>query len=179
MTSATTDTALPAHDFVTAEVYGRPITFDFSDPRGMTLKWPWPLAIIGRKHMRDVPLKTVENRPQAWRKGTYFLHAGQGVDDAGIMWLRELGADVPDEPLFTGIFAVANIASVCSASVGLRRLFCLCGMFAAAGQHHHDLDVFPLGRTVAHRGSQGPWKVSPDKAAAVRAQVEPKDGTDG
>lgn len=159
------------HDFVTADVDGRPITFDFADPRGMTLKWPWPLAIIGRKHMCGLPLKRVENRPKAWKKGTYFLHAGQGVDDAGIIWLRDLGADVPDEPLFTGIFAVANIRSVCSASVGFRCLFCACGTFAAPGQHHHDLDVFPLGRSVAHRGTLGPWK--PESAAidAVRAQV--------
>ncbi|HUX08330.1 MAG TPA: hypothetical protein VMX35_13575 [Acidobacteriota bacterium] len=62
--------------------------------RALTVKQPWAWAILHAG-------KRIENRsrkPPEWAIGTVIaLHAGQSLDESGVVWLRRRGFAVPDD----------------------------------------------------------------------------------
>lgn len=157
----------------------------------LTLWRPWTSCFT----LPQPVAKRVENRPWTTRyRGAMFLHAGKRWDSSAFAVARRavdsIGAAVQvgavtvcldvdallspnpaDHP--TGIVAVAELADICSASVGTDLLVCACGPWAFPDQHHwlFAADVQALPEPVEVSGAQGLWWPQSGVASATRAQL--------
>ena len=140
-------------------------TLTLTDARGLTLLNPWAAAIVAGT-------KRVENRSWSTRwRGLLLIHAGKGWDRPGIDACQARGFDPAGHNVDTGaIVGLAQLVDVCDA--GRRRVACVCGPWAAAGQYHWRLaGVHRLAEPVQATGRQQLWKPGPDVLRQVADAV--------
>jgi hypothetical protein len=78
--------------------------------RALTIKQPWAWAIVAGH-------KRIENRswapPMALLDGERFaIHAGMGIDRAGVEWVRARGLALPEQFERGALIATARVARV-------------------------------------------------------------------
>jgi hypothetical protein len=135
--------------------------------RALTVKQPWT-ACIASGH------KTTENRTWSTRwRGTLFLHAGRGFDDAALgleldatrVWaaLREVKRIAPHAVERSAVIAIGRVIDCHLAQ----------GCCAPWGEARPDVwhwalaDITPLSEPVPARGGLGLWPPPPELIAAV------------
>ena len=145
--------------------------------KSLTIRNPWAAAIAHHG-------KTTENRTWATRyRGPLAIHAGSRLPSRRDLhdlaeWIGFLGDCDPLAVLqgahaLSAVVAVAELTDVCSRSTDNDRLmWCTCGPWAVAGQHHWRLsNVRPLVEPVSAKGQLGLWDLPREVEAAVRAQL--------
>lgn len=72
----------------------------------------------------------------------------------------------------SGFVAVVRLAGICSQSADSARVVCGCGPWAAAGQHHWQIEhVRLLAQPVGWRGAQKLWWPPQEALELVAAQL--------